>query len=148
MCVWIVSLCLCSFADSVAFNGNFLSNTFFCEVAKAPCAWWQKHVVLKTMREIERECCPLWRGMCPLAQVTKLNSAQAPGDKTGHSELPGDALCEPLIISLSHVRLLDFSRPSDAQTRGCGWDPSVRFKGNESHPLVGRVITFNHSYYC
>lgn len=86
--------------------------------------------------------------MCPLAQVTKLNSAQAPGDITHHSEIPGDALCEPFFISPSHVCLLAYSRLSDAQTRGCGRDPSVRFESNESHPLIGRVITFNHSYYC
>lgn len=142
-------------SDSVGLYGNFLSNTFFCEVAKSPCVWWQKRVVLETMRQMETECCPLWVGMCPLTQVTMLNSGWAPGGKTCHSEIPGDALCEPFIISLSHVCLLAYSRLSDARTRGCGRGPSVRFESNESHPLIVicrvvqfMVITFNHSYYC
>ncbi len=104
---------------------DFSVEHIFVKLPK-PCAWWQKHVVLETMWEMERECCPLWKGMCPLAQVTMLNSARAPGKKTCHSDIPGDALCEPFIISLSHVCLLAYSRLSDEQTRGCWRGPSVR----------------------
>lgn len=132
--------------------GIFCQTHFFVVLPK-PGVWWQKHVVLETMRKMERECCPLWIGMCPLAQVTKLNSTRAPSEKkTCHSEIPGDALCEPFIISLSHICLLAYSRLSDAQSGGCRWKTSVHFKSNESHLLICRVasfiITFNHSYYC
>lgn len=111
---------------------DFSAEHFFVKLPK-PCVWWQKHVVLETMREMERECCPLWKGMCPLTQVTMLNSVWAPGKKTCHSEIPGDALCEPFIISLSHVCLLAYSRLTN---RPGVVDEAPLFESNESHPLI------------
>lgn len=96
---------------------------------------------------------PTHKGMCPLAQVTMLNSARGPGKNTCHSEIPGDALCEPFIMSLSHVCRLAYSRPSDKQTRGCGRGPSRAM--NNAHWLSSAEclsstssLSFNHSYYC
>lgn len=85
---------------------------------------------------MEGECCPLWVGMCPLGQVTMLNSDGAPLQKTCHSEIPGDALCEPFIILLSHVCLFTYSTLSDYRAGPVDETHSVDLSSNDSHPLI------------
>lgn len=75
------------------------------------CVQWQARAAWETKRHRRMEYSSLRAGMRPLGQVTKLNSALAPPPPPGDKNPPfwnppGDALCEPLIISASRVRLL------------------------------------------
>lgn len=101
----------------------FCHTHFLVTFATKPCVWWQKRRVLKTMREVGRNVRP-----CPghtdqfspgaSALSTPLHPARKKKKKSQKqnaccSETPGDVLCEPLIISPSHVCLPACWRPSD-----------------------------------
>lgn len=58
---------------------GIFSRTRFCLVAKALCIDTKARSVGDN--EMERECCPLWIGMCPLAQVTMLKFSPGPRKK-------------------------------------------------------------------
>lgn len=119
--------------------GIFCQTHFFCEVAKALCMMTKARSVEDNEGNGMGMLSPLDRNASPCPGHNAQFSPGPRREKTCHSEIPGDALCEPFIISLSHVCLLAYSRLSDAQSRGCGREPSVRFKSNESHPLICRV---------
>lgn len=58
---------------------GIFSQIRFCYVAKALCIGTKAHSVGDN--EMKRECCPLWTGMCPLAQVTMLEFRLGPHKK-------------------------------------------------------------------
>lgn len=117
--------------------GIFCQTHFFFVKLPKPCVWWQKHVVLKTMREMERECCPLRIGMRPLAQVTMLNSARAPGEKKKHAILKYQVtLC--VSHSLYHCRTSVCWLIQDCQTHRAG-------AVDESPLFVSKAMNHTHS---
>lgn len=102
--------------------GMFCHTHFLVTFATKPCVWWQKRWVLKTMREVGRNVRPrpghtdqfILGGLTPLHPPPPCEEKKKSQKQNAcRSETPGDVLCEPLIISPSHVCLPACWRPSD-----------------------------------
>lgn len=140
----------------LTFYGNFLSSTFFCfQSFQSPVHGDKSTEYWRQWGKQRWNVVPLLTGMCPLAQVTKLDSTWAPAEKKSHSEIPGDALCKPFIISPSRG-CLSSNPGGGVQTHRTeqgfrNETPLFLSKATTFIPFICRivrfmVITFNYSY--
>lgn len=135
-------LCWCFICGSSSYShsmGIFCPAHFFVsKVFKAPCMVTKARSTEDNegngdgmLSPSGQECVPLPRSQSSIQHGPPLEK------KKSHSEIPGDALCKPFIISPSRVCLSSNPAGSDTQNRTGvpERDPFVPLKSNDLHPF-------------